>query len=146
MLSPQFLEIVEEARKEQPIVIVEGARDGLVLKMLGFTNVIEISGKPIEEILEKIISKPSSEVVILTDFDKEGERLASELITLLSHYKININHFIRRKFKSIKIQKIEELNSFIKLMEDYQNGKISSIYYKIFNRSRIFDRRNSRKT
>jgi 5S rRNA maturation endonuclease (ribonuclease M5) len=146
MLSPRALEILEELRGEQNLLIVEGIKDSIALKSMGFNKIITISGKPLEEVVEETISLKPQQVAILTDFDREGESIASYLNNLFSHYQIKLNHTIRKKFKSLKINKIEELNFFTKLMEDGQNGKISSIYYKIFNRSRILSRRNSGKT
>jgi 5S rRNA maturation endonuclease (ribonuclease M5) len=146
MLSPRILYILEELNREEGLMIVEGMKDVLALKSLGFENVVSISGRPLEEVVEKTVSIKPSYIAILTDFDKEGENLASRLSNFFSLHKIKINHIIRDKFKSFGIHKIEELNSFKKLMGDDQNGKIGSIYHKIFNRSRIFNRRNSGKT
>jgi 5S rRNA maturation endonuclease (ribonuclease M5) len=144
MLSPRFLDVIEKL-KEDGWVIVEGRKDAMALESLGLRNIVSISGKPLEEVVEKtVLLKPSS-VTILTDFDEEGESIASRLSNLFSLHKIKVDHVFRNKFKTLKIHQIEELNSFKKLMEDGQNGKISSIYYKIFNRSRILSRRNSRK-
>jgi 5S rRNA maturation endonuclease (ribonuclease M5) len=146
MLSPRFLNVIEKLKEEEGWVIVEGKKDSTALKLLGLKNIISISGKSLEEVVEKTISLNPSYVTILTDFDKEGESIASRLSTLFSLHKIKVDQVFRNKFKTLKIHQIEELNSFKKLMEDGQNGKISSIYYKIFNRSRILSRRNSGKT
>jgi 5S rRNA maturation endonuclease (ribonuclease M5) len=145
MLSPRFLDMLEKLKEEECLIIVEGKKDSMALKSLGFKNLISISGRPLEEIIEKTLSLKPSCVSILTDFDREGESIASRLSNLFSLHKIKVNHIIRNKFKSFKIHKIEELNSFKKLMGDDQSGKISSIYCKIFNRSRVLSRRNCRK-
>jgi 5S rRNA maturation endonuclease (ribonuclease M5) len=146
MFSPKILNTLEKLKEEEGLMIVEGSKDKSALRSLGFENVVSISGKSLEEFVEKIVSIKPSYVTILTDFDEEGENIASRLSNLLSLHKIKVNHTVRNKFKSLKIHKIEELSSFKKIMGDDQNGKISSIHYKIFNRSRIFGRRNSRKT
>jgi 5S rRNA maturation endonuclease (ribonuclease M5) len=147
MLSPNVLKFFEKLRKEEGLlIIVEGKKDKEVMASAGFEKILAISGKPVENVVEEIIKINPSEVAILTDFDEEGEHLSSFLSNILSHYKVNVNQFIRRKLKSFKINKIEELKSLTKLMEDGQNGKISPIFYKIFNRSRILSRRNSGKT
>lgn len=145
MLSPRLLGILEELKEGQDLLIVEGIKDNMVLRSIGFNHIIAISGRPLEKVVEEIISLNPPEVAILTDFDGEGESIASCLNNLLSHYRIKIDHTFRKKFKSLKINKIEELESFKKLMEDGQNGEISPIYHKIFNRSRILSRRNGGK-
>jgi 5S rRNA maturation endonuclease (ribonuclease M5) len=137
MFSPnQIIEIMNGIDPEIPVV-VEGKKDKKVLSKLGFKKIIEISGKSLHEISEKIKSHNFNHIIILTDFDEEGEIKASQLKKLLSHFKIKVDSFTRNKFKSLKIHKIEELNSFTKIMEDDYYGKTCSIYDKIFNRSRI---------
>jgi 5S rRNA maturation endonuclease (ribonuclease M5) len=123
-------------------VIVEGKNDKKPLLKLGIKNVLDISGKPFNEILEKT----NGSAVILTDFDNEGRKKASILTKLFQSNGTRVNSLVRRKIKSIfKIQKIEELNSFTKLLEDDLHGKIGSIDNKIFNRGKILNRWNSRK-
>jgi 5S rRNA maturation endonuclease (ribonuclease M5) len=146
MFSFKILNVLEGLKKEEGLIIVEGMKDIMALKSLGFENLVSISGRPLEEVVEKIVSTNPPYIIVLTDFDEEGEKIASRLSNLFSLHKIKVNHTIRYKLKSFKIQKIEELNSLKKFMEDDQNGKISPIHYKIFNRSRIFCRRNSRET
>jgi len=147
MFSPEALERIgrEVEKEKETIVVVEGKKDKEALTALGFKKVIAISGRSLEDIIERILSSKSREVVILTDFDKEGESMESQLHNQLSHHGIKVNHIIRNEFRSLKIHQIEELNSFTKLMEDDYNGKIGPIYNKIFNRSRILGRRNSGK-
>jgi len=123
-------------------VIVEGKKDKNALIKFGIENIFDISGKSFDEILEKV----EPPVIILTDFDKEGEKKNSILTKLFQSNGIKIDSSFRKKFKSVfKIQKIEELNSFIKLEDDI-HGKVSSINDKVFNRGRVLDRWNCRKT
>lgn len=124
-------------------IIVEGKKDRKIIERLGFKNIFEISGKNFSEILSKI----KNEVIILTDFDEEGEELAKNLNEILSSNGIKVNSGERKILKNIfNVKKIEELKFVLKFMEDDYNGKACSIYDKIFNRSRIFLRGNSGKT
>jgi 5S rRNA maturation endonuclease (ribonuclease M5) len=126
------------------LVIVEGINDKKVLLKFGIENVIDISGKSFDEVLDKV---KNNSVIILTDFDKEGRKKAHFLTKIFQLNGIKVDTTLRKKFKSIfKVQKIEELNSLIKLLEDDIHGEIGSIYGKIFDRSRIFDKWNNRKT
>jgi len=141
----QIKRIVNEINLNTPVV-VEGKKDKAALNKLGFKKTIDVSGKTLHEITDKIKSDNFKSVIILTDFDDEGEIKASQLKKLFTHLKIKVDSFARKRFKSLKIHKIEELNSFTKIMEDDYYGKTCSIYDKIFNRSRIYSRRNCRKT
>jgi 5S rRNA maturation endonuclease (ribonuclease M5) len=135
--------IVDKVNLEIPVV-VEGKKDKKVLSKLGFKKIIDISGKSLHEISDKFSGFES--VIILTDFDEDGEIRAAQLKKLFDHLKIKVDFFARKKFKSLKIHKIEELSSFTKIMEDDYYGKTCSIYDKIFNRSRIHGRWNCGKT
>jgi 5S rRNA maturation endonuclease (ribonuclease M5) len=137
----QIKRIVEQVDLNTPAV-VEGKKDKKALSKLGFKKVIDISGKSLHEISDKIKSDGIDRIIILTDFDEEGEIKASQLKKLFIHLKIKVDSFARKRFKSLKIHKIEELNSFTKIMEDDYYGKTCSIYDKIFNRSRIHNRRH----
>ena len=126
------------------LVIIEGMRDRQALRRLGIENVFEISGKPLIEIADMLAAQDVKNVTILTDFDRDGEDQESQLTNYLSHSGIKINSFARRRIQTLfKINQIEELSQFTKLMEDDYTGKASSIYDKIFNRSRIYSRRYS---
>jgi 5S rRNA maturation endonuclease (ribonuclease M5) len=132
--------IVEEIGSDIPIT-VEGKKDKIVLNKIGFEKVFDISGNSLNEFVEKIKSNNFNTIVILTDFDEEGEIKSFHLEKLFNHLKIKTDSFARRRFKSFGIHKIEELKSFTKIMEDDYYGKTCSIYDKISDRSRVHDRR-----
>ncbi|MCX8178528.1 MAG: toprim domain-containing protein [Candidatus Aenigmarchaeota archaeon] len=122
-------------------IIVEGKNDKSALEKLGIQKIYTISGKTIEKFTSEL---PKDEYVILTDFDREGELKKQRIYRLVENNKIKYNPELRLKFKELfKVVKIEELNKISKIMEDVQNGKNSSIYNKILNRSRFYRRRFS---
>jgi 5S rRNA maturation endonuclease (ribonuclease M5) len=126
-------------------IVVEGKRDKEALNKIGISDVIDISGAPLESFVEKL--DKNKEYVILTDYDSEGERKYKEICKLLQKLKFRLNLRFRRLFKSsFGVTKIEELIKISKIKEDGYNGKISTINYKIFNRSRFYRRWCSRKT
>ena len=141
-----FTELENELRNWVDIpTIVEGKKDKQVLQKLGFKHIFDISGKPLTKVVERVESEES--VAILTDFDKDGKRKASRLIKLIQATGVKIEFFVRTKIKKLfKVHKIEEINSFVKLMEDDYYGKTCSVYNKIFDRGRILNRRNCRET
>jgi len=146
----KILQFREELENFNEPVIVEGINDRKQLSILGLRNIITISGTPLHFIVEKMVSLNYNSVTILTDFDEEGEEKKNILTKMFQANGIRVNSPLRQRFKSLfKIHTFEELNFFTKFMklpftEFENNGKTSSIYNKIFNRSRIFNRRNSR--
>jgi 5S rRNA maturation endonuclease (ribonuclease M5) len=147
MLTNQIKEVfVELKNNENAAVVVEGKKDRKVLSRLGFKNIFEISGKSLHDVIENVKSNEPVSAIILTDFDRDGEEKASQLTKLFLNENIKINSSFRKKFKTLfKIHKIEEINSFTKLLEDDYYGKTCSIYDKIFDRGRLYCRRNGGK-
>ncbi len=124
--------------------IVEGKKDKRALQKLGFKRILDISGKSLTKVVERVASEES--VIILTDFDEDGRKKASKLTKFIQSTGVKINFLVRNKIKNLfKVHKIEEINSFVKLMEDDYYGETCSVYDKIFNRSRVLNRRNRRK-
>jgi len=127
------------------VIIVEGKRDKKALNTLGVSNVLDISGNSIDALIEKL--DRNKRHIVLTDYDKEGERKNKEICKLLQKLKFKINLRFRRLVKSyFGITKIEELIKFSRIKEDDYHGKISTINYKIFNRSRFYRKWCSRET
>ncbi len=145
MISSFLEKIEKEIRNISDLqIIVEGKKDREVMEKFGFKNILEISGKNFHSLLKKINKE---KVVILTDFDEEGEKLAKELSHFLMANGIKVDWNERKILRNLLcIRKIEELKFILKFMEDDYNGKACSICDKIFNRSRIFLQRNSRET
>jgi len=106
-----FFEFWEECNKMNYCIIVEGKRDKSVLKKVGFRNLLAINGKSLKEIAKQI----KGEVVILTDFDKEGKEKARKLKKYLVKLGIRVNDRLRKKFaESCRIRKIEEFKRYLK--------------------------------
>jgi 5S rRNA maturation endonuclease (ribonuclease M5) len=126
-------------------IIVEGKNDKKALTSIGLKNVVEISGKPIERVVDSL--EKNQKHVVLTDFDREGEKKNKIIRGFLEKNKLSFNPRLRRTFKnSFGIMEIEELNKLSKLKEDVYHGKISTINYKVLNRSGIYRKWCSRKT
>ena len=105
----KVVKLIKELSKR--IIIVEGLKDEKALKQLVKTQLIRCNANP-NSVSSKIKGK---EVVILTDFDEEGENLFKKIKTNLQANKIKVNESLRREFYNIfKIVKIEELTSLVK--------------------------------
>jgi 5S rRNA maturation endonuclease (ribonuclease M5) len=94
---------------EDKNTIVEGKRDREVLCSFGLKKV-ETINQGIYEIAEKLEGK---DVAILTDFDKEGRKIAKKLYIFLQSLNCKIDFQARKKLgvilKKMKIKTIEEL-------------------------------------
>lgn len=95
-------------------VIVEGKRDYNVLCLFGFTNVFAINGRSLYGFAENIKEK---ELIILTDFDSEGERIAKRLTLFLHANSCRINEKLRKQLRVLfaknKIKHVQDLKKFI---------------------------------
>ena len=111
-IEEELLKLLEENKEKQ--VIVEGKKDKKVLCLLGFKKIFTLN-KGIYEVTEKLKEK---QVLILTDFDPEGKRIAGKLNQILQSLDYKIDRETRRKigfmFTRLKIRKVEELRGVLK--------------------------------
>ncbi len=123
------------------VIVVEGKKDKEALKKIGASNIIDISGKSLENTIQMIsFSKPAS-VAILTDFDEEGKRQLGILTKNLHSQGIKVDNTLRKMIKmTFNIQKIEELNFFTKFIDE----NLLANYDKTTNKKK-FLRQNDRK-
>ena len=114
----EYKDIVEYSEElAGKLVIVEGKKDSMALKTLGVKNIVLLNGRPLTELalhVSKSIASSGNEegreeVVILTDFDSEGKKLAARLDYLLKKHKVMVNSRIRRKFLKFGKTRIEDL-------------------------------------
>lgn len=79
-------------------VVVEGIRDEKALRNLDLTGVIyKVAGKPLPVIVEELGA--FREVVMLTDFDREGESLCSRITAHLQRNGVRANLILRGKIR-----------------------------------------------
>jgi len=89
-----FIKTLEEMKSRA--VIVEGKKDVKALAGLGLTNIIPLNNTPLAEFANNIAESGIHEVIILTDFDKEGRKLEKKLDVLLKSHKVRVNRRLRR--------------------------------------------------
>lgn len=114
-----LLERIEELRElslDVPI-IVEGKKDEGALRAIGVKGeIFRIStGMPLFKFCENI-SDRYSEVIILTDLDKEGERIFRKLKNYLLHKGVKINETFRKDILS-KLETYEVESVYKRLMK-----------------------------
>lgn len=132
---------------EDKLVIVEGKKDKKALKSLGVKNIIAINGRPLYELADEI--KTDKEVVILTDFDKEGRKIHSKLKNLLQRHKIHVNSHLRGRIMSLGKNKIEDfgvLNSRVSFKEVDVHVKARTEFNKISDKGSNKCKRSNRET
>jgi len=101
------LELLNELKER--LVIVEGRKDEMALQRLGLRNILPLNGVSLPDIATSLYDTGiNKEVVILTDFDREGRRLALELGRLLRAYKIKVNGRLRAELRSFGKGRIED--------------------------------------
>lgn len=104
-------ELIQLLNKPDQVIIVEGKKDVTSLKEIGVTSEIYSlnNGKPIYERIEEIIIK-EKKVVILTDFDIEGENLKKIIYEGINNQAIILNE-PRNLLKKTQVSHIEGLNT-----------------------------------
>jgi 5S rRNA maturation endonuclease (ribonuclease M5) len=90
----EFVKMVKELRES--CVIVEGKKDKRALQLLGVEDVRPINGTALTSVAEELSVMGIKEVVILTDFDREGKALYLKLKRLLQRYRIKTNTRLRK--------------------------------------------------
>jgi 5S rRNA maturation endonuclease (ribonuclease M5) len=107
----ELLAILRENVERQ--VIVEGKRDKEVLCSLGFKKVLTISNG-IYETTELLADR---DVLILTDFDREGREIARKLERILQPIGFRVDIVTRKRIGhmlgKLKILEIEHLRSVL---------------------------------
>ncbi len=122
-----FLDLKGEAEAADTLLIVEGKKDIKSLNQLGVIGVIiQLEGRNIIEICDLAVKY--KKVIILTDFDKSGEKLAKNLQNDLSSRGINtdLSYHSKLKFYFKKVSKdIESLSKIYKKVEQAQHKKMT---------------------
>ena len=111
--TEEFLDFIDKIRASNIMVIVEGKKDKIALEKLGINNIVELSKKPIFQIVEEIADS-NDECIILTDLDKEGKQLYSKLNANLQKHGVKVNNRFREfLFKNTKLRQIEGIVSYL---------------------------------
>ena len=99
------------------VVLVEGRRDEIALRALGFTGPIEKlnRGWPVEKIIAYIDEKYES-CILLMDWDRTGGRLQKKIVESMAGLEINVSDELRKVLsKAMKpdTRCVEDLTSFL---------------------------------
>jgi len=104
----EWIEDLKSFSKSDGIVIVvEGKRDKDRLKIAGVEHIYSIRGKRFYDILEEL--ENSTKVVILTDLDKQGEKICKKLSQMFQKEGIPVDTTFRESLKNFDIKHIEDI-------------------------------------
>jgi len=132
-----FLALLRELSEHT--LIVEGRKDEMALKALELRNIIPINGQPIADLVDGLDER--NQYVILTDFDREGKRIAARLLRLLQRRRIKTNPRLRRMMMTeTGITRIEELAACsaaaLNMEKGDTHGEIGANFYEVYNKGK----------
>ncbi len=104
-MNEEILEEIQRIRKK--LIVVEGKKDQKALERLGCTHVLTLENKALFEVVESIKTK---EIVLLTDLDREGKKLYSQLKQLLVQRGVVLDDKLRLILFKHKVSHIEGLH------------------------------------
>jgi 5S rRNA maturation endonuclease (ribonuclease M5) len=103
---PEFLELwtelIESSRSPSTVIVVEGERDRAALGKLsvGGRVVILHRGQPVSAVAHEI-SRDARRVIVLTDWDAKGGRLAQKLREFLESMPLELDLDTRRRLARV---------------------------------------------
>ncbi|OMH41083.1 toprim domain-containing protein [Desulfurobacterium indicum] len=97
-------------RTENTIIVVEGKRDKIALKKFGIDRVYPLKGKGFHDFAQILSDeiKPQS-IILITDFDPEGEIIFQKLQKIFSRYNLPIDTSFREELRKTGIKFVEEI-------------------------------------
>lgn len=108
-----LLDWLEKISKSNVLVIAEGVKDKRALAKFGIKRVKTLSKRAIYRVVEEVVETDSN-VIILTDLDKEGKRLFKLLNHPLCQHGVHVDKKFREfLFKETKLRQIEGLKTYI---------------------------------
>ncbi|MDJ0270020.1 MAG: toprim domain-containing protein [Aigarchaeota archaeon] len=113
----ELIGLVEKLRidvDEGAVILVEGERDRHALTMLGVAGKVILLRELRRTIFTQHINK---RVILLLDFDREGEKMTKHIVRELTSQGINVDLFYYRKLSAARrlgINTIEELGRYLR--------------------------------
>ena len=121
LLAERLFRLVDLINSSVDLVLVEGSRDEEAVRSLGLTTaVLRVSGRSLRSSLvyEVVELFRGRRVLVLTDFDEEGERLNRALSSHLSRMGVRVEEGLRRRVGEVLaeagLREVEELPSIFK--------------------------------
>ena len=97
-------------KNESWAILVEGKRDKWALEKFGVQNVVELKGRNYHDVAEALADKYKYRgVVLLMDFDPEGETIFQKLSKILPGYGLKIDTSFRERLRETGITFVEKI-------------------------------------
>jgi 5S rRNA maturation endonuclease (ribonuclease M5) len=107
----ELLSELSDYSERGAIIIVEGKRDILSLKRLGIEGDFELATRYSLFNFSERIAKLGRQVIILTDWDRRGDLLATKLSEYFENFGLKPELQIRNKLKLISQKEIKDIES-----------------------------------
>ncbi len=120
----QILSQIADESAKGAIIIAEGKKDVAALRDFDIEGAIitaKTGGKPLSDVLAEIENERPSEVILLFDFDQQGQELTTWFTRQLESDRISINTAFWRSLSALlghEVQCIESLSSYINTLEE----------------------------
>ncbi|NOR46741.1 MAG: toprim domain-containing protein [Methanosarcinaceae archaeon] len=108
-------EIIERTRSGA-VIVVEGKRDIIALKKLGILGRIETSTHQPLLVFAENLAKDTTQIIILTDWDRRGDILADRITTYLVNIGITPDLDIRKRISSLVRREVKDVESLYTYM------------------------------
>jgi len=102
---------LQNLSKEGNVIIVEGQRDRRALRELGITGPIELGTKKSLLLFCEELARTYRNAIILTDWDRTGNRLAELMEQYLMAASVKVNTDIREKIQDLVQKRIKDVES-----------------------------------
>jgi 5S rRNA maturation endonuclease (ribonuclease M5) len=96
---------------EGNVIIVEGQRDRRALRKLGITGPIELGTKKSLLLFCEDLARKYRNAIILTDWDRTGNKLADLMEQYFMAASVNVNTDIRKKIQNLVKKRIKDVES-----------------------------------
>jgi len=93
------------------LIIVEGQRDRKALRALGITGTIMLGTKKSILVFCEEVAREYNNVIILTDWDEKGDKLAALMEAYLRSTSAAVNMDIRKKILNLVRKRIKDIES-----------------------------------
>ena len=130
----KLIEIIAFQCEHGTPIVVEGRNDKITLKQLGVKGkifMIKSHGESLLTFLERL--NEFKEIILLTDFDKEGNELASLIIDELSRRGIKVNNELRSKLKKLVNSEVRSIEDLKCVFERLKSKTINKRLYCVNN-------------
>jgi 5S rRNA maturation endonuclease (ribonuclease M5) len=107
----ELIQEVKQLSDEGAVIIVEGRRDKKALQELGITGIIKLGTQKSLLVFCEEIARTHKNVIVLTDWDQKGDKLATLMKAHLQNADASVNMDLRNKIKNLVQKRIKDIES-----------------------------------